>query len=933
MATEELLLARVLILFHGMPPHAGSPVIGQGLRAYANGQGLASQGHQVFYCTRTEDLPTALSDAASKDNKVKAARGKVPKGKAAREIATEALATLGGPIGSAGRPYSFTETAQLHEVIDKVTPDVILVESPEDMRRLPTGDFSTVLDLYAPRLLEAQYQDGTEERDAVRLFDAISRADYFLFSNERQRHFFLPLLALGGVDCTRAYGDVVPISCPPTMPKRGDRKTKGSTPKDVEFVAGGVFWPWADLSDGLRDLIKILDKEQAGAVRLFGGKYGIRSETTRYLDPRNKLPASERMEFSGIVPIDALWTAYGRASVAFDLMAPGAERSINLSFRQIDYLRCGLPIITSSSQVIAEDLLQYEAGWCVDPNDKAALRSLVLRLLSDPKLIDKASKNAQRLAAEKYAWTHTTAPLHRFVNAPRQVAQSETFLARITREQADLWEDRETNKELRARVARFSSDLDKKSAELAARNRSAEEELADWERERRTLRDASEEAVEFARVEKQAALIERDELKGKTDTLTAQVSLLQADVRKKTQALLKAQHDREALQSEDAVRAQEIWSQAEREITKATRQRDLATEQGTLAQARIEELEAELTASKTSLFKGQAERERIQQETERRIQQVWTQANSEVLKAQSETSDVEDRLVQSKVRTEELEAEVTSSKDDLFESQAQRERLREDSERRVQHVWTQANSEVLKAQSETSDVEDHLVKAQARLSELEDDVRRKTETLMTAERERERVQQEADQHLQEVWRTANAQTLAAQSETQDVRNELVLRLARIEELEGELKAKAEALSTTQQERDSAHRSAAQQVEEIWAEAEQRLSDQEQRFSDGLALAEERATKLLQEAQAAALAKADTIRSEQGNSAAKIEELEYEVSVLNEEVSKKSRELEQAHAQRDAANLEKAALERFVANESASEPGPVATSKEPEVPEA
>jgi hypothetical protein len=243
-------------------------VIGQGLRAYANGQGLASYGHQVFYCTRTEDLPAALSDATSENKNVKPARGKVPTGKAARTASAAPLATLGGPIGSAGRPYSFTQTDQLQEIVAEVAPDIVLVESPEDMRRLPSGDFSTVLDLYAPRLLEAQYQDGTEERDAVRLFDAISRADHFLFSNERQHHFFLPLLALGGVDCTRAHGDVVPISCPPDLPKREGTKTKGRTPKNIQFVAGGVFWPWADLSDGLRELLQILDEAQAALGRI-----------------------------------------------------------------------------------------------------------------------------------------------------------------------------------------------------------------------------------------------------------------------------------------------------------------------------------------------------------------------------------------------------------------------------------------------------------------------------------------------------------------------------------------------------------------------------------------------------------------------------------------------------------------------------------------
>jgi chromosome segregation ATPase len=362
------------------------------------------------------------------------------------------------------------------------------------------------------------------------------------------------------------------------------------------------------------------------------------------------------------------------------------------------------------------------------------------------------------------------------------------------------------------------------------------------------------------------------------------------------------------------------------------------------------------------LFEGQAQREQSREDFERRIQQVWTQANSEVGKAQGETSDSEDRLVHAKVRISELETEVEVAKDALFDSQAQRERLREDSERRIQHVWTQANSEVLKAQGETSDVEDHLVKARARLSELEDDVRRMTENLMTAEQESERVQQESDQHLQEVWRSANAQTLAAQSATQDVRNELGVRLARIEELEGELKAKEEALASAQWDRNQAHqdaglreqhftevitaageraaalvsvateRSAAQleqlqaqlgkssaSVEELEFEVGELRADVEKKVAE-LSEYQARGARLAElEAEAARHVTAlESQEQKLARQAGKLDELNFEVTALNQEVAKKTDELLAAHAQRDAAHKEKAALEAFLASGSAEE---------------
>jgi len=876
-----------------MPPHPGSPVVGQGLRAYANGEGLRSLGHEVVYCTRREDLPASLTTTPSP---------KRPRGKSG----TRTLARLGGSPGSPGRPHVFTETPELQSIVKDVAPDVILVESPEDTRRLPEGDFTVVLDLYAPRILEAQYQEGTEERDAVRLFDAIQRADHFLFSNERQKHFFLPLLALGGVDCTRVEGDVVPISCPPTLPKR-------SAPKGLDFVAGGVFWPWADLSAGLRDLLLILDEVDTGSVHLFGGKYGIRSETTRYLDPRNKLPASDRVSFAGIVPIDELWASYSKASIAFDLMAPNSERSLNLSFRQIDYLRCGLPIITSPTQVIASDLLEYEAGWCVEHGDTDALRTLVVRLMEQPKLLTAASKNAQRLAKEKYAWTKTVEPLHRFISSPVRVAHGETFLSRITREQADLWEDREANKQLRAQVSRYRSDLNKKTAELVARNRSAEEELSDWERQRQTIRDEASEAIEFSRQEKLSALVERDELKAKVDTLTAQVSLLQADVRKKSQALLKAQHDREALQEEDALRAQETWSQAEREIKKATRERDIAAESLVVLQSRVDEVSAERTNLKRGLAEAHRERDRHQKEfietleaAEEGARTLLETARDRAAHLDAERGGLRSKLDEAGHRLSQVERELEVAQTALLEGQTERERIRQDEERRIQQVWTQANSEVLKAQNEVSDFEDHLVRTKLRISELEADVRRKTDDLMTAEQDRERAQQEADQHLQEVWRSANAQTISAQKESQDLRNELVFRQARVEELEVELRSKEQALAAAQEERNQARQDAARQVEEIWSQAQQRSQAQEQHFVEVLAAAEERAQQFLETTRQQVSAKLDETREERGRAEGRIEELEFEVATLQEEVTKKTQELGLvlARGQEQVAGLER-----------------------------
>ncbi|MEE2829613.1 MAG: hypothetical protein VX498_10525 [Myxococcota bacterium] len=1068
---------RILVLFHGMAPITGRPVVGSGLRAYANGEGLRACGHEVVYCTRTEDLPAdrrerieakrasktddlvpeldpvAPGDRQRSDKrKAGPVSGTTSKKKTkASKVRSKPLAAARGKLGSAGVPYCFTDQGELHAVIEAVDPDVVLVEAIEETRRLPEGRFAIVLDLFAPRILEQQYQEGVEERDAVRLFDSLQRADHFIFSNERQKYFYLPLLALAGVDCTRVAGDVVPISCPPTLPKF-------TKPKSFEFVAGGVFWPWADLSGSLRDLLTILGSRKKGLVRLFGGKYGIRSETTRYLDPRNKLPNSKRLHFEGMVPIDALWKFYANASVAFDLMAPNSERTINLSFRQIDYLRCGLPIITSPGQVLAPELLDTGAGWCVDWGDKAALRALVDRLMDSPKLVEEASRAAQKLASERYSWTKTIAPLDRFVSTPRRSSHGETFVTRITRTQADLWEDFGDNKNLRRRVARQQVDLDKKSAELASRNRAAEEDLARWEVERRQVRGEATKAVEFARKEKTNALLELDELQTRTNKLEAQAKTLEADLRKKTNAILEVEHDRDLLQEEADQRAQEIWAKSKLQIREATKARDSTLERLVAAESRISDLVDDNTASKTALEESQFERERLREDQERRIQQVWTQANSEVLKSQSETNDAKDALVTAKVRIAELEDDVrrkaelyataeqervriqqesdhqleevwrvanaqtiTAQKEGqelrhelvlrqaeveeanaeaektvevferpragqqmvlleaqgererlqteflgkleraeeaarqllesardraakldaergalraeldeatqrlsqsererevqqkaLMEAQLEREALREDQERRIQQVWTQANSEVLKSQSETNDAKDALVTAKVRIAELEDDVRRKTELHATAEQERVRIQQESDQQLEEVWRIANAQTIAAQKEGQDLRHDLVLLKTRVEEATADADKKVEEFEQAQKQSQDLRRQFGQATQEA-AELKTALthaqartqdletevskrdalvtsmrsiqSESQQRFSDTLHEAEERAVAVLKDTHARLVAQ-------------KEEELRFQRDRLVAEGEKKALELADVLEQRD-----------------------------------
>jgi chromosome segregation ATPase len=973
---------KILILLHGTPPIAGRTVVGSGLRAFANGQALRGLGHEVLYCTRTEDLPADLLpgaadrrrtsepglDALSSD---KPAPGVLPPPRVALgglddDVSTDSsiaavripgdttapLAQPGGPLGSPGNPLSFTESHELHAVVRQADPDVVLVEAPEEARRLPDGRFIVILDMFAPRILEQQFQAGADEREAVRVLDALQRGDHFLFSNERQKYYHLPLLALAGVDCTKDAGAVVPISCPPELPPF-------DKPADPVFVAGGVFWPWADITDGLVDLFGILTEADAGAIHLYGGEYGIRSDTSRYSDPRSRLPQDDpRLVFCGMVPIDQLWSEYARGSVAFDLMAPNPEREINLSFRQVDYLRCGLPIITSPWQVIADDLREYGAGWLVEPGDVDALRALVARLLANPDEVARASSAAQRLASDRYVWTHTIGALQAFLAAPRRRRNKDSFVARVTRTQADLWEDHSENKRLREVLGHHRHDLSKKDEEVIKLNDRIGVLMGTVDRLTDSLSDVSSfknEALAYLQEQEGATLREASEL-------AREVERRALDLHKKQQALEKASREVEKLKLSvaelrtDNDSLLERYTAADRRALDLEQERDelrgrLSRAQGELANARseaahkgraLEEAEQRARASRTAadearvlrdeiqgqllskmaaidslridlrkktdaLLEEQAEREADKADFDRRLQEAWANASKAATEARKKVDNLRDDLLRSEQRIDDLETDnakgvrllnesslelARQEKDFLTkleeaETTAQRalEDFKERTDLRIRDVWVDAQREADRARSEKEAKETELAGARKRIVDLESDLTRKDAALLETEHQRETLQQETERRVQDVWHAARKEIEKAENEREESEDALSKERFRARDLDTQLHATVEELTrhrATWDEREAGFHLALDRAEELARETLE--SSRTQIRARITALDEGRRT---------AEAELSAIR-------VRLEEAAFEQETLAAQAKKKDDELGLARAQRDRA---------------------------------
>ncbi len=582
-----------------MPPLPGHPTVGSGIRAFANGEGLRARGHRVTYVTRAEDLPP---ERVGEDSVPPSTGGLAPLPLPDSLSSLPGLASPGGPPGAPGNPYGFSEGNDLLRLVRRLSPDVVLVEQFEEARKLQGEDIPIVLDMFAPRILESQFQGPEADQEMIRTLDALGCGDFFLFSNERQKLFYLSLLALSGVDCTHAPVGVVRVSCPPELPSF-------HKPQSPVLVCGGVFWPWADLRPGLSILQDHLEKRRRGRIEVFGGGYGIRSFTTALADPRDSLPPSRRVRYRGMVPIDSLFDAYRRSSIAFDVMAPNSEREMNLSFRQIDYLRAGLPILTANFQEIATDLVEYGAGWVVDPRDERSIRDVLDLVLDNPDVVMKASLAAQHLAREQFRWDLTIEPLDAFCRNPRKRARRPNVLIAMSKVTTDLWAEHEELPRLQAALEDQQQVNVKKTEELGDLNRQIWKLIDSVDRMSLSVEEVTRfksDAIRYLGEEEDRAIRSAEEL-------ARELERRNLDLLKKEHALRAAQDDIDRMKSGisslqgNLERTQEVLFERERGVAELRAEKDRLLLALTDARTEARDLAAD-RAKKTEEMAGFEER-------------------------------------------------------------------------------------------------------------------------------------------------------------------------------------------------------------------------------------------------------------------------------------------------------------------------------------
>ncbi len=415
----------VLVVTTEPLPFPGVPVTGAGLRAWALVQGLRTRG--------LEAEPAIAADAV-------------------RHLSPEQVEPL--------KPFLF-ERSQLPDHVRARKPDALVMQHWGLMDRLGPVDCPLSIDLAGPHLLERHFWGSAHpERDLADKLAALRRADFLTCSGRRQRLYFLGFAMQGGFDpADPDLLPVIPFSVSPQLPSQREFDP-------TAFVYAGLLLPWQDPSRGLEALLRVLERRNRGHLTFIGATHPAGDVSRGQFDSiLQRIQASNHASLEPARAFTQLQEDLTRFGVAWDLMALNAERELAFPSRTVVYLSCGLPVVTQAGHELADWIVQYNAGWCLDPASPSEdLETFVERLLDAPDEIAGKRENARRLVREQFTWDRTIAPLADWCRNPTRRAgkdlpniQTDEALQALRRESEQI---RESLQELQGRrLVRLSNLL------------------------------------------------------------------------------------------------------------------------------------------------------------------------------------------------------------------------------------------------------------------------------------------------------------------------------------------------------------------------------------------------------------------------------------------------------------------------------------------
>jgi len=329
------------------------------------------------------------------------------------------------PVAESSNMYS--DTAELEAIVHDYQPEVLLLGYWALADDLPEEcELPVIMDFIAPRPLEALFEaEETRDLSLQRLAACLRKADCFLVGNQRQRHLLVPYLMQAGIDISFTY----PVQVLPIAATAAVNQVKPAPQQQWVIAGGGVQWAWRqqqDYLDALQAWLPHFNRTDPQAhLVMFGGDYPMIHQPGS--DEISALQLQQPVHSLGLQSYaDYCCFLANHVHIGLELAEFNIERYFSQSFRAMEYLRHGIPVICNDYSELAEKIAAAEAGWVLQ--SPGQLPDLLAQIIRHPEQWQQRANNTLQLLQDAFDPQACAADLLAWLQQPVKAVRCEPLL-------------------------------------------------------------------------------------------------------------------------------------------------------------------------------------------------------------------------------------------------------------------------------------------------------------------------------------------------------------------------------------------------------------------------------------------------------------------------------------------------------------------------
>jgi glycosyltransferase involved in cell wall biosynthesis len=339
---------------------------------------------------------------------------------------------------SAPCPVRRLSSSVVREIISG--SDALVLQGPVSdwYPEILASDVPVAVDLYDPMNLEAlesRHADQLVPYTTQLLRAQVQRGDFFFCASERQRDYWIGMLAGAGRVTSSAYRadpdlrqlvDVVPFGIPSEPPVRtapGVRGViEGIGQDDPLLIWNGGLWGWFEPEL----FIRAIDTARREVPNVRAYFMGVRDPRSEALTPeaRSAIALADRLGlrdthvfFHDWTPYDTRQNVYLDATAVVSFHRAHLETRFSFRTRILDCIWASLPVVCSEGDVLADLVRDEHLGIAVPPGDVEAAAAAIVRIAGDDALRRTSQDNLASLA-HRHTWSTALEPLVNWLARP-----------------------------------------------------------------------------------------------------------------------------------------------------------------------------------------------------------------------------------------------------------------------------------------------------------------------------------------------------------------------------------------------------------------------------------------------------------------------------------------------------------------------------------